>query len=139
MGRIGKAVREESGLAYYAYSQLNAGLGPGSWTVGAGVNPANVKKAEEIILAELRRFVKDGVSRDELRDVQSNFVGRLPLSLESNAGVASALLSIERYNLGLDYYQRYAGLIRDVTPADVLQAARKFIDPDRLVVATAGP
>jgi zinc protease len=139
MGRIGKAVRQESGLAYYAYSQLNGGLGPGSWTVGAGVNPANLKQAEEIIVEQLRKFIKGGVSRDELRDVQSNFVGRLPLSLESNAGVASALLSIERYNLGLDYYQRYAGLIRSVTPADVLQAARKFIDPDRLVIATAGP
>jgi zinc protease len=139
MGRIGKAVRQESGLAYYAYSQLNGGLGPGSWTVGAGVNPANLKQAEEIIVEQLRKFIKGGVSRDELRDVQSNFVGRLPLSLESNAGVASALLSIERYNLGLDYYQRYAGLIHSVTPADVLQAARKFIDPDRLVIATAGP
>lgn len=139
MGRIGKAVREESGLAYYAYSQLNAGLGPGSWTVSAGVNPVNVKKAEDIIVAELRRFVKSGVSREELRDAQSNFVGRLPLSLESNAGVASALLSIERYNLGLDYYQLYAGLIRGVSRGDVLDVARKFIDPERLVIATAGP
>jgi zinc protease len=66
-------------------------------------------------------------------------VGRLPLSLESNAGVASALLSIERYNLGLDYYQLYAGLIRAVSRADVLDVARKFIDPERLVIATAGP
>jgi len=139
MGRIGKAVREESGLAYYAYSQLNAGLGPGSWTVGAGVNPANLKQAEEIIVSELRRFVKSGVSPAELKDAQSNFVGRLPLSLESNAGVASALLSMERYSLGLDYYQRYAGLVRDVRSADVLQAARKFIEPERLVIATAGP
>ena len=28
-GRIGDAVREKSGLAYYAYSSLNAGVGPG--------------------------------------------------------------------------------------------------------------
>src|SRR5574341_2061437 len=44
MGRIGDSVREKSGLAYYAYSNLSVGLGPGAWTVSAGVNPANVEK-----------------------------------------------------------------------------------------------
>ena len=108
MGRVGKSVREESGLAYYAYSNLSAGLGPGAWTVSVGVNPANVEKATDLIIRELRRFVEKGVTQEELADSQANFIGRLPLSLESNAGVASALLNIERYQLGMDYYQRYA-------------------------------
>ena len=112
MGRVGKSVREESGLAYYAYSNLSSGLGPGAWTVSAGVNPANVEKATDLIIRELRRFVENGVTQEELSDSQANFIGRLPLSLESNAGVASALLNIERYQLGLDYYQRYAQRVR---------------------------
>jgi zinc protease len=139
MGRIGKTVREESGLAYYAYSQLNSGVGPSTWTVGAGVNPANVQKAADLIVRELRRFVDKGVTQAELKDSKANFIGRLPLSLESNAGVASALLNIERHQLGLDYYQRYAGRVQAVTREGVLNAAREFIDPDRLVIATAGP
>jgi len=139
MGRVGKSVREESGLAYYVYSNLSSGLGPGAWTVSAGVNPANVERASDLIICELMRFVEKGVTRDELADSKANFVGRLPLSLESNAGVANALLSIERYQLGLDYYQRYADRIHAITRGQVLEAARKFIDPERLVVATAGP
>ena len=51
MGRIGDVVREKSGLAYYAYSSLSAGIGPGSWEVSAGVNPQNVKKASELIVS----------------------------------------------------------------------------------------
>ncbi|HEY9528540.1 MAG TPA: pitrilysin family protein [Anaerolineales bacterium] len=139
MGRIGDVVREKSGLAYYAYSSLSAGLGPGSWEVSAGVNPQNVKKASDLILDELRRFVQEGVTSDELDDTKANFVGRLPLSLESNGGVANALLNIERHQLGLDYYHRYEGLVNEVTAEDVLSAARKFIDPDKLVFAAAGP
>ncbi len=46
---------------------------------------------------------------------------------------------MERYNLGLDYYRRYPDLVKAVTAADVLKVARKYIDPDRLVIATAGP
>jgi zinc protease len=139
MGRIGEVVREKSGLAYYASSSLSAGMGPGSWEINAGVNPRNLRKAIDLIEKELRRFVKSGVTKDELADSQANYIGRLPLSLESNSGVAGAVLNMERYNLGLDYYQRYGKMVRSVTRAEVLETARKYIDPDRLVISTAGP
>jgi len=139
MGRIGDVVREKSGLAYYASSNLNSGIGPGSWEVSAGVNPKNLKKAIDLIEKELRRFVKSGVTKEELADSQENYMGRLPLSLESNSGVVGALLNMERYDLGLDFYHRYEGIVHGVTRADVLETARKYIDPDRLVISTAGP
>lgn len=139
MGRVGESVREKSGLAYYAYSNVSAGVGPGSWTVSAGVNPGNVKKATELIVKELKRFVMNGVTKEELTDSKANFIGRLPLSLESNGGVANALLTIERYGLGLDYYRRYPGIVNSVSQEDVVAVARKYIDLERLVVATAGP
>jgi zinc protease len=139
MGRIGEVVREKSGLAYYAYSSMNAGIGPGSWEVSAGVNPQNVKKASELIVTELNRFVQEGVTEEELADSKANFIGRLPLSLESNGGVANALLNIERHNLGMDYYLRYADLVNEVDCDDVLVTARKFIDTQKLAIAVAGP
>jgi len=139
MGRIGDVVREKSGLAYYASSSLNAGTGPGTWEVSAGVNPKNLKKAIDLIEKELSRFIKSGVTKAELADSQANYIGRLPLSLESNSGVVNAILNIERYNLGFDYYQRYESMVRAVTRGDVLETARKYIDPDRLVISTAGP
>lgn len=139
MGRIGEAVREKAGLAYYAYSSLNAGQGPGSWQVSAGVDPNNVNRALELIVQEIQRFVQEPVANEELADSQANFTGSLPLSLESNGGVASALLRLERYSLGLDYYQRYPGLVQAVTVDEVLAAARKYLDPDRLGIAIAGP
>jgi len=139
MGRIGDVVRERSGLAYYAYSSLSAGIGPGSWEVSAGVNPGNVDKAIDLIVEELTRFVQAGITQEELADSQANFVGRLPLSLESNGGVANALVNIERYELGLDYYRQYPDLVRAVKPDEVLQTAKKFIDPQCLAIATAGP
>ncbi|MCE7859438.1 MAG: insulinase family protein [Chloroflexi bacterium CFX2] len=139
MGRIGDAVREKAGLAYYAYSSLHSGIGPGSWEVAAGVNPKNLKKALDLIEKELKRFVKNGVTKEELADSQANFIGRLPLTLESNGGMVSAILNIHRYDLGMDYYQRYESLVRKVTRTDVVDVAGKYIDPERLVIATAGP
>jgi zinc protease len=137
-GRIGDVVREQSGLAYYSYASLNAGQGPGSWEVQAGINPANLDKAIALIREEIGRFVKEPVSTEELADSQANFVGRMPLSLESNNGVASALLNIERYGLGMDYYRRYPDLVRAVNVDQVLQVARRYLNPEKMVIVSAG-
>jgi zinc protease len=137
-GRIGESVRERSGLAYHASSSLSGGIGPGPWLVVAGVNPNNLDKTIELIRQEITRFVTEPVSSEELADRQSNYIGRLPLSLESNAGVAAALLNLERYELGLDYYLRYPDLINAVTPPEILKTAQHYLNPDCLAIATAG-
>lgn len=139
MGRIGDVVREEAGLAYYAYSSLGGGLGPGPWRVIAGVNPANVEQAVELCRSEIGRFSTEMVDPQELKDVQANFIGSLPLQLESNEGVARGLVHIERHALGLDYYQRFPELIASVTRGELLETAAEHLDADRLAVAVAGP
>jgi len=139
MGRIGESVREKAGLAYYAYSQLSGGMGPGPWYVSAGVDPANVEKAIELIREEIGRFSSQSVMADELADSQSNFIGRLPLSLESNSGMASAILNLERYDLGLDYYQHYPEMVRKVSVEEILASARRYWDTENLAVGIAGP
>ena len=137
-GRIGESVRERSGLAYHASSSLSGGIGPGPWLFLAGVDPENIDKTIALIRQEIDRFVSEPVTAEELADAQANYIGRLPLSLESNAGVASALLNLERYQLGLDYYLRYPDLVRAITQEEILSAARRYLNPDVLAIATAG-
>lgn len=139
MGRIGDKVREELGLAYYAGSSLDAGLGAGPWSVSAGVNPANVEPALEAIVTELDRLIREPVSEQDLDNVQSYYTGRLPLQLESNEGIAGTLVNIETYGLGLDYLLRYRDTIMRLTREDLLAAARRYLNPNALVVAVAGP
>ncbi len=139
MGRIGDIVREQAGLAYYASSSLQGGVGPGPWRITAGVAPENVDNVITLISQELVRFISEPVTAEELADSQANYIGRLPLSLESNGGVAGALLTLERYNLGLDYYRNYQNLLLEITRENVLDAAQRYLHPDRLGIAIAGP
>jgi zinc protease len=138
MGRIGDVVREKAGLAYYAHSNVSGGKGPGPWTISAGVAPENIERVIDLIFQELTHFVTEPVTAEELADSQANFIGRLPLSLESNNGVSSALVNLERYNLGLDYYQRYAELVRAITREEILETARRYLDPQRIAIGIAG-
>ncbi len=139
MGRIGIVVREELGLAYYASSHLDGGYGPGPWSISAGVSPANVERAVHHIREEVRRLATEPVGDDDLADNQAYFIGHLPLQLESNEGIASAILNLESYELGLDYLVSYRDTISALTKEAILAAAQRYLNPDALVIAVAGP
>jgi zinc protease len=139
MGRLGESIREQAGLAYYASSSLSGGIGPGPWSISMGVDPANVERAVNLAFQEVARFTQEPVSNEELADSKASYIGQLPLSLESNGGVASALLNLERFDLGLDYYQRYSDLINAVNKEQVLEAAQRYLNTSRLGIAVAGP
>lgn len=139
MGRLGASVREEKGLAYYSYSSIEGGLSQGAWQVSAGVNPANVRLAVASIRQEIERMLDEPISAADLADNQANLVGRLPLLLETNESVASNLLTMERYRLGLDYLRNYADEINTITIKDVQAAMRKYWRKDAFCLAIAGP
>lgn len=138
MGRLGDSVRERQGMAYYAYSDLRAGLLAGPWWVRAGVNPKNEERAIASILEEIRRFQEHGPEAAELADARDFLIGSMAVRLETNAGIAQTLADIELYGLGLDYLERYPEIIRSVTP-DTLAHAAQRLSTRAYYVAVAGP
>ena len=138
MGRIGRVVREKAGLAYEVSSHLGAGIGPTAWTISAGVNPDNLEKAITLLKKELERFRGEPVTQQELLDVKTQSLGRLPLSLETNSGIASVLVSLERYGYSLDHLRELPGIIESVTAEEILAAAQRYWDMDKLVITSAG-
>jgi zinc protease len=139
MGRLGANVRDGQGLAYYVFSNLSAGSTYGRWTAQAGVNPENVERAIESILDEVRRLRDAPVDEDELADGKSFVVGSLPLGLENSASIAGTMLQIGYHNLGLDYVERLPERTAAISLESVQQAARRYLDPNRLAIAVVGP
>ncbi|MEM7532307.1 MAG: pitrilysin family protein [Chloroflexota bacterium] len=139
MGRLGEKVREEQGLAYYSYSACDTRKIAGSWNAIAGVNPANVDQAIESIRNEFARMADTPVDASELSDTQAYMTGIMPLALETNAGIAGNILTMEWEQLGLDYLERYSGVINGITVADVQRVAKQYLNADNYVQVVAGP
>jgi zinc protease len=139
MGRFGEKVRDEQGLAYYAYSELHGGYGRGPWLIRAGVNPRNLDRAIDSLQAELNRFLAEGPTQAEQTDGVSSLLGSLPRQLETNEGAAAVIAEIELYDLGLDYLGRYADIVRSLTRDQVTETARRWLDTAHMVTAIAGP
>ena len=63
----------------------------------------------------------------------------MPFQLTTNERVAGQLLTIERYGLGFDYLNQFRKAVAAVTPDDVQAVAKKYLDPERMILVIAGP
>jgi zinc protease len=139
MGRLGANIRDKQGLAYYAFSSVEAGRNGSVWLARAGVDPNNIDRAIYGVREEVERLRAEPVSDQELDDAKRYLTGVLPLALETNDGVASLLLSIEHFDLGLDYLERYPDIISSIAKEAITDAARANLDPSALQIAVARP
>jgi zinc protease len=138
-GRLGESIRERQGMAYYAFSALDAHVIPGPLVVRAGVSAANVERAIASIDRELQAMATEGPTEKEMRESRQYLIGSMPRNLETNLGIATFLQIEELFQLGLDYDLRLPNLLGALTPDAVREAARRALDPNRAVVVVAGP
>jgi len=139
MGRIGESVRQKQGLAYYAFCTINPRKTQSLWFVRAGVDPANVDRAIESVIGVVRDAEANGLTVEELDGTRQLMTGRLALTMQTNAGIASLLQTIHEFDLGLDYVERYPSILAGVSLESARAALTRAVDPDRLQIAVAGP
>jgi zinc protease len=127
------SIRNERGLAYSVYSYFGAEKSHGSFQFVMQTKNETAVEAIRIAKEELRRMREQPVTDQELNDAKDYLIGSFPLRFDTNRKVAGFLSQVEYYELGLDYPERYADLIRNVTRDDVLRVAKQYLRPEELV------
>ncbi len=136
---LGEDIRERSGLVYNVYSTYDAGLGAGPWFASLGSSSRNADQAINLLEKDVKQFATKGATQAQFKRAQEFVVGVFPIALETNSGVASMLHSVEFYDLGVDFLQKYADIYRSVTLGQVNAAAKKYIKPESATLVIAGP
>jgi zinc protease len=96
------------------------------------------EEAIRIARQEIRRLREEPVSEQELSDAKDYLTGSFPLRFDTNRKVANFLAQVEFFQLGLDYPERYADLVRSVTREDVQRVAKEYLQPERLITVVVG-
>ncbi len=131
-------MRSKNGLAYGISSGFDAGKFPGSFTVDTQTKNKSTNEALQLIIEQLRDMQERPVSDAELASAKKYLIGSFPLKLDRQSSIASFILQVELYGLGLDYADRYPKLIGAVTKDDVQRVAKKYLHPDaEILVAVA--
>jgi zinc protease len=137
--RIGRRVRDTEGLSYNLFSRydLSDAL-DGIWFVNIAVAPQNVAKALHSTREEIAKFAAEGATEEEVEIQKNFFAGNFQVGLSTNAGVASTLITAEKFGFGPRYLDEFPSRMRSVTRDEVNEAIKSRFYPDRLHLIIAG-
>jgi predicted Zn-dependent peptidase len=136
--RLFQTVREERGLVYAIYSDLNPYRDTGSLCVYAGTSADRAVQVIDLIMEEFRRLKTEPLQPDELRRAKDQLKGNLLLSLESSM---SRMSNLARQQM---YFERFFGLdeilerVEGVTEEQVMAMATNLFQPERVAVTMLG-
>ncbi len=137
-GRLFLHLREDKGYTYGAYSGLSAGRFRGDWTAFTDVRSEVTEPALRDLLAEITLLRDQPVLQKEFREQQRSLVAAFALSLESPQQMLGYYTTSWTYSLPADYWDRYPERIMAVTPGQVQDAARKYLDAGKVQIVAVG-
>ena len=132
-------VRERLGLAYFVRSDVSSYQDTGSFSVHAGVDPRKTQRAVRAIMKELGRVAEKGVRKQELEDAQEYIRGKISLSLEDSAEIASWYARQELLAGAVETPQQRMRRIERVTWDDIQRVARQLFFRRSFHVSLIGP
>lgn len=136
--RLFSDLRGEHGLTYSASSDLDCRALAGSWEAKTSTRTPETVRALRRSLDEVRRMQEQSISRPELEMAVNYLIGHQALDFETSAGIADQFLDLMTYDLSLDTWSRLPLALRALSPEDVWNATRRYLDADRAVVVLVG-
>ena len=133
------ALRQE-GLSYSVGSGINAHPidERTTLTIFAITNPENRDRVVEVIGEEIALLLKDGITTSELDDAKQGYLQSEQLDRTQDRVLASVIASTIFADRSMEYYAQFERSIAELDIEAVNAALRKYIQPKRLVVVTAG-
>lgn len=139
--RLMSTVRDQEGLTYGIQSAV-AGVDNGNdgyWYIWGTFAPELVDQGRESALRQLKTWIKQGVTEDELSRKKTTASGMYKVGLATTAGLAGQILATVEHGRELDYIDSYPDKINAVTLNEVNKAIKKYCDERELVTVVAGP
>ncbi len=137
--RITRRVRSDEGLSY---GQGSTFVRPveydGTFYAYFQTKHATAAYGTKIILEELERIRNEKVDEEIVENSKASFVSNLVNPFSSKTNIVTTFAGDEYTDRPDDYWQLYTENINAVTPDDVLEVAKKYIHPEKLVYLIVG-
>lgn len=138
--RLSARLRDREGLAYTVRAEIcsSADLLPGVFACYIGTDASNLERVEKEFREEIDRLRKEQASAQEVADAKSYLLGNLPFKYDGHSALADQLQAYERFGWKSGHLDSFRKAVSEVTPAMVLEAAKKHINPEKFHLVAAG-
>jgi len=137
--RLFTEIRVKRGLAYFVEMELGVYQDTGSFEIRAGVDKNRTEETLKVILEELNKIKKQGVSKEELTRAKDYIEGTMKLSFEESATLASwygrQLLLVGKIIEPKEKLKK----IKMVSQSDIQRIANQLFKNKNLSLAMIGP
>jgi zinc protease len=138
--RLSNRVRGKDGLSYGVGSMVQASPidKVGRVMVFAIANPTNMPKVDSAIADEWAKFLKEGLSADELEGAKKAYLQSRQVQRASDGGLAGQLANDLYVGRTMAFAADFEKKVETIQPGDVTKAFNKHVDPKKLVIVQAG-
>src|SRR5690554_2977445 len=138
--RLMTTIRDQMGLTYGIGASLS-GISTeyeGHWQVAVTLSRENVEKGVEATMQEVRRFVDEGITDEELRTVKKTIEGSYQVGLATTRGLTFTLLHNAERGFDVSYMDTFLDEVEAVTLDQARSAIETYLHPEHLHLAYAG-
>jgi predicted Zn-dependent peptidase len=136
--RLMSNIREDKGYTYGIGTMVaelhETGYFLIATEVGKDVKDATLKE----IQFEMERLQTELVEQEELDLVKNYMLGQLLKSADGPYSMTDLYMSVEPYDLDLDFYNKSIDSINNITPERIQELAKKYLKWNDMTVVTAG-
>lgn len=138
--RLADRVRKKEGLSYTAMSQFMADSQDekAMYMMFMISNPTNTEKVVDTVAEEVTRMLDSGVTQEELENAKTGFLKNRQGSRARDGALAGILIDNLKTGRSMEFQKATDEKISTLTKEEVDEALRNFIDPQRLIIVTAG-
>lgn len=138
--RLMSTVRDEKGLTYGIRSSLGQASRTfgGAWTTSVTLSQDRLEEGIVATREVVDRFVAEGVTGAELAERIETLTGSFEVELATTAGVAGRMLRNISRGRDPGYLDDHPETLRGITAESVNDSIRRYLDPSRLALVSAG-
>ncbi|MGC1613169.1 MAG: pitrilysin family protein [Candidatus Acidiferrum sp.] len=136
--RLVMNIREDKGYTYSPRSGVSALREHGYFSVSAAVRNDVVAASLTEVFYEMDKLRSVPVPEAELADAQNYLSGVFSMGLATQNGLLSQISVVALNELPDDYLETYRSKVRALTPADLLETARKYLDSANMQIVVVG-
>ena len=138
-GRLMQTVRDVDGLTY-SISAIHSSdtYTDGYFVVKASFNPTLLKKGEDATMVQIKKWIDDGISVNELANKKANLIGSYKVRLSTTGSMAGTILSFINQGKQPSYIDQYPKDIDALTLSQVNEVIKKYINPKKFITLKSG-